>query len=294
MQDTKHSADPSPKNESQSFKQNYAGTFVTKRQQTQNNPVEPDEDTADSKSEPTPLEVVMKVWDFITEPKHANAIMAVFTALIFLATGAYAIIALLQWGAMRDSNNINRENMESVQRALVSYSGQTGQIKRLTGKKVTSLTMVLPWQNTGVTPAMNGKSVVSWKTFPSPNGIPDNFTYPDQVQVEPRQFEIPPREFGSGTMDVPIEWIQVTKDKTVRMFIYGWITYDDIFKGRPEGSKVTPRHLSEFCDEITNIKSAPDDITDPAANITWELSLCQEHNCTDDRCKDYKEQTEQH
>ena len=68
------------------------------------------------------------------------------------------------------------------------------------------------------------------------------------------------------------------------MFVWGWITYDDIFKN-------TPRHLSEFCDEITNIKGTPEDITDPAANITWELSLCREHNCSDERCADYREKT---
>ncbi len=218
--------------------------------------------------------------------------MLILTVAIAASSIVYTIYAKRQWNVMRESNNINRENMESVQRALVSYSGQTGQIKRLTGKKVTSLTMVLPWENTGVTPAMNGKSVVNWKTLPSPNGLPENFTYPDQMEVEPRQFEIPPRGIGTGTMDVPIGWIQVTKGKTVRMFIYGWITYDDIFK-KAAGAKGTPRHLSEFCDEITNVKSTPEDVTDPAANITWELSLCRGHNCTDERCEDYKEKTEQ-
>lgn len=184
----------------------------------------------------------------------AEAGMFLLTLVIAASSIAYTMYAKRQWRVMRESNAINRENVESVQRALVFFTGQTPIVKRLIGKKVTSLTMVIPWENTGVTPAMDGKSVVNWKTFPSPNGLPNNFTYPDMVEVEPRQFEIPPRSSGNGTMDVPIGWIKATKDKGLRMFIYGWITYDDIFRG-VEGSRKTPRHLSEFCDEITSIKS---------------------------------------
>jgi hypothetical protein len=193
---------------------------------------------------------------------------------------------------MVESNRINRENMESTQRALVFFSGQVGYVKRFAGKKITSLTLVLPWENSGVTPAIDGDSRVNWKTFQSPTGIPEGFSYPDEGNVERRQFDIPPRGYGNGTEDVPIEWIEATKDNSLRLFVHGWITYDDIFKGK-KGERITPRHLSEFCDEITNIKSSPDDVTDPAANITWELSLCPEHNCSDERCKDYSTKIKQ-
>jgi hypothetical protein len=209
---------------------------------------------------------------------------------VFLVGVKVAFIYSGQLRQMIESNDINRENVESVERALVFFSGQAGYVKRLTRKKVTSLTIILPWENSGVTPAINGLSVVNWKTFPSPSGIPGNFTYPDEANPAPKQFEIPPKGYGNGTMDVPITWIAATKDKRLRMFIYGWITYDDIFKGT-NGRRKTSRHLSEFCDEIVNIKSTPDDLTDPSANITWELSLCREHNCSDERCMDYEEKT---
>ena len=179
---------------------------------------------------------------------------------------------------MRESNAINRENVEVVQRALVFFDGQVAAIKRTTDKRNTALTLVMPWQNTGVTPAMNGKARVNWLVIPQ--ALPDNFAFPDLGNVKPRQFDIPPRAFGNGTADVPIEFIEKAKNKGFRMYVWGWITYDDMFKG-------TTKHLNEFCDEIVNIKSDPDDITDPKANITWESSLCGEHNCTDERCADY-------
>jgi hypothetical protein len=253
-------------------------------------PMEQAKEGSDPAPDKTPKPVKSKrISEWFNGLNH-NGITALFTVGIFVATATYAVFAIKQWNAMRESNAINRENVESVQRALVFFSGQPAYVKRLTGKKVTSLTIVLPWENTGVTPAMNGKSIVNWKTFPSPSGLPENFTYPDEVNVEPRQFEIPPRGYGNGTMDVPIQWIEATKNGSLRMFIHGWIIYDDIFKGT-EGTRKTPIHLSEFCDEITNIKSTPDDVTDPTANITWELSLCREHNCSDERCRDYQEKT---
>jgi hypothetical protein len=203
----------------------------------------------------------------------------------------FLVIYGCQLDQMIKSNRISRESVESVQRALVYFSGQPAYIKRVVGNKVGTLTIVIPWENSGVTPAMNGKSMVNWRIFHGPNGIPDNFTYPDEGQVKPRQFDIPPKSSGNGTMDVPIWAISSAKNGVGRLYVHGWIVYDDIFKGRPR-KRNTPRHLSEFCSEITNIKSIPDDITDPNVNITWELSLCPEHNCSDERCADYKEKTQ--
>jgi len=193
------------------------------------------------------------------------------------------VVALIYIGQLRqmiESNRINRENMESVQRALVFFGGEVGAIKRTTGKKVTSLTLVFPWQNSGATPAMRGKSRVNWLTVPG--DLPNNFQFPDLGDPRLNQFEIPPKGFGNGTADVSIEYIEKVKAKRARMFVWGWITYNDIFHK-------TPRHLSEFCDELTNIESSSADLTDPAVNIKWESSLCQSHNCSDERCADYWE-----
>ncbi len=74
------------------------------------------------------------------------------------------------------------------------------------------------------------------------------------------------------------------RDGQLRIYVWGWITYHDIFKG-------TPARLSEFCDEITDVKSSSTDMTDPSAKVTWDLLLCQEHNCADEECGDYGDKT---
>jgi hypothetical protein len=55
------------------------------------------------------------------------------------------------------------------------WSSSTGKLEPLNGlkkKKVIALTLVIPWENTGVTPAMNGTSRVNWVVIP--NDLPDN------------------------------------------------------------------------------------------------------------------------
>jgi hypothetical protein len=179
------------------------------------------------------------------------------------------------------SNMITREALTSVQRAFVSFIGAISATKTVSGNKNTDLVLILPWQNLGVTPTKNARSRVNWKTFPG--DMPTGFDFADIGTVEPRQFEIPPKEMGNATMTIPIGWIDATKKGNVHLFVWGWITYYDIFAN-------IPMRLSEFFDEITDIKSSPDDITDASANITWQLSLCRvPHNCSDEQCQDYRQ-----
>jgi len=77
---------------------------------------------------------------------------------------------------------------------------------------------------------------------------------------------------------------QVAQAKASHLYVWGWLSYHDVFAG-------TPTRLSEFCDEITNIRSSKPDMTDPTSQITWNLSLCPVRNCSDEECSDYKEKT---
>ena len=66
------------------------------------------------------------------------------------------------------------------------------------------------------------------------------------------------------------------------LFIWGWVTYKDIFVG-------TPTHLSEFCVELASMKATKPDVSDPTADLTWLTATCKTHNCYDQDCSDYKE-----
>ena len=72
-------------------------------------------------------------WQFIIVPQHSSALVAVFSALVFLAAVVYAIFAALQWSAMKeatqasqrsaiaakDSADLARKQMEGIVAAVV-------------------------------------------------------------------------------------------------------------------------------------------------------------------------------
>ncbi len=100
MEETKNSDAPSPDTESQSFKQNYAGTFAAKCIDEQKQTIHAKQESEKSKGEPIPMEL-KRILDWIKNPINHSTVIAGFTGLIFFATAAYAVIATLQWDAMR-------------------------------------------------------------------------------------------------------------------------------------------------------------------------------------------------
>jgi hypothetical protein len=116
--------------------------------------------------------------------------------------------------------------------------------------------------------------------------MPANFGFPDMEGAHDlRQFVVSPKGIAHTTTEIPIGFIKVVQNGDMHFYVWGWMTYHDIFRG-------TPTRLNEFCDEIKNIKSSTEDITDPAATFTWDLSLCTvPHNCSDEECSDYKQKT---
>jgi hypothetical protein len=80
--------------------------------------VEAANQSSDAHGEPNPAEVLMRWWEFITEPKHSNAIMAIFTMLIFLATVAYGVVAYFQLTSM----NGQLDQMRDARRAWLGTS----------------------------------------------------------------------------------------------------------------------------------------------------------------------------
>jgi hypothetical protein len=186
--------------------------------------------------------------------------------------------------AARDANKTTREALVSVQRAFIAQTGVMSYLPVIRDKKVTDLTLQLPWFNAGTTPIKKGRSQINWHGFPG-WGLPNNFDFPDEGRVQPRQFVIPPKGLGTATMDLPITWLGYFKSGSLRFFVWGWITYHDIFEG-------TPVRLSEFCYEVKDVKTSSEDITSPSTSTTWQIELCDEHNCFDEECRDYKQRTE--
>lgn len=198
-------------------------------------------------------------------------------------THTLALNAGIQAVAAQNASVTTREALTSVQRAFIYFVGSSSITKTISMGKVSELIVGVPWQNGGVSPTKNAVSGVNWISLPGE--IPLNYTFPDQGNIDSKQFEIPPKAFAFGTVKIPISFIESARKGQSHLFLHGWITYHDIFDK-------TPTRLSEFCDEVVEIKSSTPQLTEPTAEISWQLSLCQNHNCSDERCLDYKQRTQ--
>ena len=110
----------------------------------------------------------MRAWKQIT--KHANAIMAIFTILIFVATSAYAVIATLQWLAMQNSNQISRDAFTSSTRAWISPM-RAGFEE--TPKLGNSLQFGVQYGNPGHSPALDTRPTYRIRSVPA-SSLEDN------------------------------------------------------------------------------------------------------------------------
>jgi hypothetical protein len=184
--------------------------------------------------------------------------------------------------ATKRAANVASESLTSVQRALAAFLGNIGVEKDIGDNKISDLTLTFPFQNIGNTSTVGAKGQVNWKIFDL-SGMPSNFDFADQGLIQQSRFDIPSRAAGNATVKVPVQYLEMTKRKVARFYVWGWLTYNDVFKG-------TPEHLTEFCDELIGVKITKDDPTDPTADFSWNLALCNTHNCYDDQCTDYASQ----
>jgi hypothetical protein len=184
--------------------------------------------------------------------------------------------------ATQQAANVARESLTSVQRAQMAFAGQLTVQKKIDQNKITDLTFTLPWENLGDTATVNTRDRANWKIFPN-SGIPSDFDFADLPGNDQRQYDIPAKGYGRSTLTINPFDISLVTGKLGRIYVWGWMAYNDVFPG-------TPRHLTEFCDEITNFTATADDVTSPSTEFKWgDLSLCTTHNCYDKECKDYQE-----
>jgi hypothetical protein len=72
--------------------------------------------------------------------------------------------------------------------------------------------------------------------------LPNDFDFADLEEKDISGF-IPPRGMISMTVGQAINEIEAVTQNKKRLFLWGWVEYDDIFEG-------TPRHRVDYCFEI--------------------------------------------
>jgi hypothetical protein len=152
-------------------------------------------------------------------------------------------------GAAKQSAEVARQTLEATQRPFVFVNSFELQ-------PFANLIQISPkYENSGSTPTQNMHAWISWKTFPGEP--PVDFNYPDidangNIDTAPKTqpaFIGPKATSYGGVIFIPVSEIAKIKDKTARIFIWGWIEYDDI-------SPATPRHRTQFCNELAIVTVA--------------------------------------
>lgn len=204
-------------------------------------------------------------------------------------TGVLAVMSLVGlWQAylLRESNGINRESLQSAQRAYVSFSPRVeagkGTGPDLNLKKVEFWMIRVPIANNGNTVIKRGKAYVN--KYASNTPIDEKFDFTDKDatgEVIPGPLFIGPHDtIYTRAMQVPIQTIQDVYDKKAHFYVYGWADYRDIFD-------TTPDRTTRFCYELTLV--GIDGETHDLKPQEW--SLCQNshgdplNNCVDEECK---------
>jgi len=99
------------------FKQNYAGTSVAGRYRAYNDPIDDiTEKTADPERE-LPMEL-QRIVEWFRTLNH-DRVTALFTVGIFVATAVYAVVATLQWSAMREQSHTMQRQLEMADRPWI-------------------------------------------------------------------------------------------------------------------------------------------------------------------------------
>jgi hypothetical protein len=278
------SKDPKAEHNSSDHRNNASdGGAFSHNSTTENNPSAPTEQSdATNHSKQAPW------W----QDKHF-----VVQLLIFATTVVIACIYRGQLHQMNESNSINSEGLQSVQRSLVNFGGLQLGVRLVgppDGKTWLGNEIAVAWANGGNTPAKSmviRGNVQAWR-----GNLPEGFGFPENNVNSPAVIG-PKSVYGINVTVSKTDLLDAWRGNS-RIFFWGSVLYKDVFKGDPD-------RLSEFCAEMTHVALNPmvtpaptptpgqpvpgapavDPDTLNLAGFQWQA--CKEHNCYDDDCKDY-------
>ena len=220
---------PSPDKQSQSFKQHYAGTSIAKREMQKHDPVEHTAKPTQTSAEKNPLEVVMGWWEFIKDPKHSQAVIAILTLVLASTSIGYVIVASCQLSVMSRTLDLERPWVGPA-------SG--GDASRLLIDPNTKFLAGVDWryQNGGRSPAIHVMSALKFEIGPRASDVTEK-TLPHAIECdqEPSMGQggillVPSIFAPSSTAWVPDKIKPVMSDvylDKVGLYLIGCVYYTD-------------------------------------------------------------------
>jgi hypothetical protein len=188
--------------------------------------------------------------------------------------------ATRQFSQLQESNRINREALESVQRAFVSLAHL--QQEETLAYGTSYIAFHSQWENVGVTSAnVTDYLFEDGKLSREPSD--DQFEH--GVETKPlhvSRYIGPHDPYWVGPFMIRTDVLlgSISPQKTERYFFWGWIVYRDVFKH-------TRLHVTEFCRKATDVGQAISESDKTNIKPFVRLEFCEEHNCADEQCKDY-------
>lgn len=187
---------------------------------------------------------------------HEGFFVGIFTFFLVVSTA-------LLWRSTEKLWRAGEKQATTIQRAFVFLSTIEAHV-------INANVHIMPkWENSGSTAANPAKSYGNWKTFIGPP--PANYDWPDLDQTAnplPRRtggdaFHMGPRSTKySQSCEVPIAFIEEVRARRQRLFVWGWIEYEDAFAD-------TPSHRTEFCNEVIVTGMGKDDSGATTAALTF-------------------------
>jgi len=223
-------------------------------------------------------QILARIWMYLSELFQSDK--AAFWIMVF--TGALVVVTI---GLIQVTNKVD-ETARQVQRAFIHSTGITPapRIADFKTNKIAFAGFNVGWKNTGATPTRNATTHTSvhFRKDPLPKGFDFPDLYPDLTEHVPGHVVIGPQGNLSTTpINVSIQQVQAVHDRTGHLYFWGWVEYNDIFKG-------TQRHITKFCLEVTDVSTlnpAITDLTDPQGAFSAVQSICPENNCYDKECE---------
>jgi hypothetical protein len=188
----------------------------------------------------------------------ATIAVAVFTYTLKRATDKL-------WAASKEQTLLTREALEATERAFVFVKHHSV----LPPSEHNSIYVLqIHLQNTGKTPTRHARGNASIKTFQGE--IPEEFNFPDIQPEKETAMLIGPDHSITNAVEVPPAIIDAVAHGKFRLYMWGWIDYNDVFKG-------TLRHRTEFCFEV-RISA------EPVGAYGMAFHPYRRHNAADDDC----------
>lgn len=204
-------------------------------------------------------------------------IIAIFTIVIAFSSIGYGIVTLLQWSAMKESNQITRDSLTTVQRAFVNPSASVGAIALapLDAKGEASyLQFSVPFINNGNTPAVEMAFYCNARVFDHELTGADDLR--DFDSNRKYSVYLAPRGETNCYTDIFIPASDIRRAEqsgSSPLYIYGWATYKDVFG---------VLHKLKFLYRMSGTTMKDPLTGDPNSHFNFIIPGL--HNCVDQEC----------